>query len=413
VDLRGLVGVLDEGQDIASAGLRPERGDLSLPTLTLDMDAFERNADAMLGYAKALGLLLAPHAKTPMSPVLSQHLVDKGAWGLSVANLQQAAVMLQHRFRRLLVANQIGGLASGARFGRLLAAYPDTDPLFFVDSSASVQAVAAATQTAGRRLSVLIEVGKGRAGARDETAAAALIAEAMASESLGLAGVACYEGAVASASPEATETAIADLCTLAARTLQRIRQVRPEAKLYLSAGGSAFFDLVVKYLLPVVHDDGKAQLVLRSGAIFFHDHGVYQRALAQLDARQGFAPVTGRPATRVFTPALRVWAEVLSRPEPDLLICGMGMRDVSSDQDLPCVLALYRNGLALPQSPAQVFKLNDQHAFVRIARDHPAQVGDVVEFGISHPCTCIDRWRMILGRGANGAISACLPTYFG
>src|SRR5690606_8496695 len=140
---------------------------------------------------------------------------------------------------------------------------------------------------------------------------------------------------------------------------------------------------------------------------------VYERALTQLDARDGFAPVTGQSASTAFTPALRVWAEVLSRPEPDLVICGMGMRDVSSDQDLPRPLAFYRDGAPLASGAATVFKLNDQHAFLRVEASHPAAVGDVVEFGISHPCTCLDRWRIILGRNQAGAITDAFPTHFG
>jgi D-serine dehydratase len=411
--LRGLVGVIEDSVDVTTAGLRPERGDLSLPVLTLDLAAFERNADAMLDYAVARNLLLAPHAKTPMSPELSRRLVEKGAWGLSVANLQQATVMLDNGFDRLLVANQIGGTASGSRFGKVLAAYPTAKVTFFADSVPSVQAIGAAAGAAGRALPVVVEVGRCRAGARDEATIAAIIAEILASDHLILSGVACYEGAVAKASPSETEAAIAELCAASALAFQQIRRARPDAELLLSAGGSSFFDLVVKHLLPVAEADGNARLVLRSGAIFFHDHGVYERALAQLDSRDGFATVTGKTAADSFVPALRVWAEVLSRPEPNLLICGMGMRDVCSDQDLPRPLAFYRDGDALPEGEASVFKLNDQHAFVRVSSDHPAVVGDVVEFGISHPCTCIDRWRIILGRGRDGAISASFPTYFG
>ena len=84
-------------------------------------------------------------------------------------------------------------------------------------------------------------------------------------------------------------------------------------------------------------------LVLRSGAIFFHDHGVYRRALDAMDQRAGFEFGGERHSAADFQPALRLWGEVLSRPEPDLAICGFGMRDVSYDQDLPTPLAAYRD----------------------------------------------------------------------
>lgn len=412
--LRGLVGVVGDTGEVAQAGLRPERGDVALPALTLDIDIFDHNADVMLGYARSCNLLLAPHAKTPMSPELSRRLVEKGAWGLSVANLQQAAVMLEHGFDHLIMANQIGGTRSGARFGRLLADYPEAEVVFFADSPESARAIAAAGEAAGRPLPVLVEVGQGRAGARNVKASVAILDEILTSPHLVASGIACYEGAAAKASASATETTIEELCRLAAETFALVRQAQAGSPLLISAGGSSFFDLVVRHLLPVAKADGNARMMLRSGAIFFHDHGVYDRSLAQIDARDGFAPVTGQRASEAFIPALRVWAEVLSRPEPDLVICGMGMRDVSYDQDLPRLLAFHRDGDILPaDADAAVFKLNDQHAFVRINPTHPVEVGDVVEFGISHPCTCLDRWRIILARDQAGVISGVFPTCFG
>ena len=167
---------------------------------------------------------------------------------------------------------------------------------------------------------------------------------------------------------------------------------------------------------PWLAADGNALLVLRSGAIFFHDHGTYQRALQAMDARSGFQ-VDGlaRAAATGFRPALRLWGEVLSRPEPGLAICGFGMRDVSYDQDLPVALAAYREGTALSGWDAQtrVTRLNDQHAFLAIAPDSELAPGDVIEFGISHPCTCLDRWRVFFGLDADGRVQSAYRTFFG
>jgi D-serine dehydratase len=367
----------------------------------------------MFGYARALGVSLAPHAKTPMSPELSQRLIDRGAWGLSAANLQQAAVLLDAGFQRLLIANQIGGRAAGRHFGALLKNHPDAELMFFVDSIASLDAVGEAAAIAGWTLPVLIEVGRGRAGARDLDAVTAMIAHAASMPLICLAGVAAYEGAVAQADAAATRRAIADLDQLALDAFAAVRAAAPDAPLILTAGGSSFFDLVVEDLLPTVKADGNAEFVLRSGAIYFHDHGVYQRALSALDERYGFAPVTGQAASEAFVPAVKIWAEVLSRPELGLVICGMGMRDVASDQDLPLPLALYRDGTEIGRRPGQVVKLNDQHAFVRVDPHTDIAVGDVIAFGISHPCTCFDRWRILFGRNPDGAIVAAYPTHFG
>jgi D-serine dehydratase len=40
-------------------------------------------------------------------------------------------------------------------------------------------------------------------------------------------------------------------------------------------------------------------------------------------------------------------------------------------------------------------RLDDQHAYVDAPADSPLAVGDMVAFGISHPCTTFDKWRTI------------------
>ena len=93
----------------------------------------------------------------------------------------------------------------------------------------------------------------------------------------------------------------------------------------------------------------------------------------------------------------------------------MGMRDVSFDQGFPKPLTVYRSGEPLPAAPvkAQVIKLNDQHAFLSLQPGDDIAVGDVIEFGISHPCTCLDRYRVIFGLDESGHVAHAFPTYFG
>ena len=38
--------------------------------------------------------------------------------------------------------------------------------------------------------------------------------------------------------------------------------------------------------------------------------------------------------------------------------------------------------------------LNDQHALLNVPAGSPLQPGDLVGFGISHPCLTFDRWRL-------------------
>ncbi|QOG07254.1 alanine racemase [Aureimonas sp. OT7] len=393
-------------------GLRPAHGETGLPILTLDAGAFDANTTAMMNYVRGVGARIAPHAKTPMSPALAAKLVAAGADGLTVADGRQAAVMLAAGFRKLLLANEIGGEAAGRRLGELLRRYPDCEISVFVDSPAAVCAAAAAALAAERTLACLIEVGTGRAGARSRDAARTVIDAVADSKGLALGGVATYEGAAVTADAAETLLRVDDLCRLAGEVLGDVRARNPGQQLVLSAGGSAFFDRVIAVLGPVCAADGACTLLLRSGAIFFHDHGIYARALAAMDERGGFSP--GASASASFTPSLRVFAEVLSRPEADLAICGLGMRDISFDQGLPLPVGLYRGGrsLSLPQN-SRLVRLNDQHAFVALSPGSDVAVGDILAFGLSHPCTALDRWSHIFVLDDAGAVRRVLPTFFG
>jgi D-serine dehydratase len=393
---------------------------MSLPLMTLDHDAFGHNTALMLKYAAQHGIAIAPHAKTPMSPDLAGRLVESGAWGATVADIRQAAVMLERGIRRLILANEIGGPAAAQRLAATLARFPDVEFHVFVDSVELVEALAAAWR--GRKgqptLGLLVEVGAARAGARTLAVAEQVLAAALAAEtgSFRISGVASYEGAAAVADPAETSARIARLMQLTVDIYRLARRcIGVGRPLLVTAGGSAFFDLVVAGLKPALTEDPNATLMLRSGAIFFHDHGVYERGLTVLDARGGF-DIDGRtePAARRFRPALRVWAEILSRPEAALAIAGMGLRDVAADQGLPCPLAIYRDGTCLRLlQGASVKKLNDQHAFLEIATGDDVRIGDVVEFGLSHPCTCLDRYAVIYEVDADHMVTAALPSSFG
>lgn len=405
-----------EAQFVPDRGWSVSAGDLAYPVLTVSESAYRSNRNAIFNYAAAHGALLAPHIKTPMSIDIAHDLISAGAWGVSVANLQQASVMLRGGITQLLFANQLGGEKSGQQLGLLLAMYSDAECVLFVDSMESLAAANRAGEVARRPLPVLVEVGLGRAGLRTVEQAQAVIEKAMLYEHVELKGVASYEGAVASADPVATFEAIGRLNDLTAWVFSSVRQAMPGAHLLLSSGGSQYFDLVVQALSPLITSDGNTDLVLRSGAIFFHDHGVYARAVERMDERRGFALDDDNiSAARLFQPAMRVWAEALSRPESDLVICGIGMRDVSFDQDFPVPLRAWRDGICIAtlSYAAKIEKLNDQHGFLRVSEDMDIKVGDLVEFGISHPCTCFDRWRYFFVIDEEHRVTSIHQTFFG
>jgi D-serine deaminase-like pyridoxal phosphate-dependent protein len=86
----------------------------------------------------------------------------------------------------------------------------------------------------------------------------------------------------------------------------------------------------------------------------------------------------------------------VSRPEPGLALLSAGRRDVGFDAGLPVPLrARRRDGGEAELAGATVTGLNDQHAYLRLDPGTALAPGDVVGLGISHPCTTLDKWRLI------------------
>jgi D-serine deaminase-like pyridoxal phosphate-dependent protein len=108
------------------------------------------------------------------------------------------------------------------------------------------------------------------------------------------------------------------------------------------------------------------------------------------------------PGEGGLDPALAIYAQVLSTPEPGLAIAGMGKRDAPFDEGLP-----------VAENPGlTVTRLNDHHTYLAVAEGVQVAVGDVLRFGISHPCTAFDKWRWIPVVDDAGVVVDVLSTCF-
>ena len=123
---------------------------------------------------------------------------------------------------------------------------------------------------------------------------------------------------------------------------------------------------------------------MRSGASVTHDDGFYRER----------TPFLREPREGALTAALEVWAQVLSTPEPGLAIVGMGKRDAPFDEGLPVVTGRLTDGAVGDLPGCQVTRLNDHHTYLAL-EDAVLAPGDLLRFGISHPCTAFDKWRDI------------------
>jgi D-serine deaminase-like pyridoxal phosphate-dependent protein len=387
-----------DAAEVGAAGLRVN--DLPTPSLVLRASAVAHNVEAMAAWCAARGIGLAPHGKTTMAPAIFRRQLEAGAWGITVSDVRQARVAEAAGAERVLIANEVLFGAGLAWLAQRERRRPGAT-LLYADSEEGARRAAAAARAEGVELGVLVEVGYegGRTGVRSDDAALDLGRRIAAEPGLRLAGVAAYEGLIGAHDAPQTLAAVDALLDRVGAVADGLSE-RFDGSPVLTAGGTTFFARVARRLGPRATRLG-GTFVLRSGCYVTHDHGLYAHALGP-EARDGL------PQLR---PALELRGRVLSRPEPERAILDFGRRDCSYDAGLPLPVALERNGDPRPWT-GEVVALNDQHAYLRVASSDDAAPGDVVVCGISHPCTTLERWRLIAVADDAGLVTEAIETRF-
>ncbi|WP_280349588.1 amino acid deaminase [Pseudomonas sp. BN414] len=404
-------------REIGRQGWNLLRQDLAFPVAVLKASALENNRTWMKAFLDLTGARLAPHVKTTMSPQLFRTQLEDGAWALTAATANQVAVLRKFGVTRILIANQVVGRQNVALLFDELERVDGAELLVIVDSDSSLDALLEGAQgrVLQRRLGVLLEVGApgGRTGLRDAAQARQLAQRIFASEVLELRGLESYESVFPGVPEEEKlpriEGMLEVMLGLASDCLAAGWFAPGEV--VLSSGGSEYFDIVVKRLREWRAPQGQV-VVIRSGCYLAHDHLAYARAFERLIARD---PALGGIAPHLAG-ALEVWGIVQSRPEPNTFIVTVGKRDISFDFELPVARLHYRQGQGnLPQPLGEdyrVTRLNDQHAFVQCDSQSDVRVGDLIGFGISHPCTTFDKWQLIPVVDDDYSVRSAIRTYF-
>lgn len=385
----------------------PGRGwtadDLAPPNLVLRRSALEHNVRLMAAFAAERGLSLAPHGKVAMAPQLWWMQLEAGAWGIAAAGAGQARVMRAAAVPRVLIANELADTAS-IRWVAAALGDEEAELVGQVDSERSIELLEEGLAGFGaeRSFPVLVELGHagGRTGCRDLDEARSLAARVSRSDRLRLVGVTGYEGTLADdRSAPSLERVGAFLDDLRALVTMVADEHAFDEPPIVSAGGSVFVDLAADRL-----SDAAARVLLRPGCYVTHDHGLYASA----------SPFANGPDHRRLRPAIEARGAVLSTPEPGLAILGIGRRDVSFDHGYPRPLRVRRrDGSDAPiEDRVVVTALNDQHAFCRVDEGVTLRVGDVVRCGISHPCTALEKWRVIPVLDDQDRVVDAIATFF-
>lgn len=330
----------------------------------------------MAAWCESRNVLLAPHVKTTMSAPVIRRQVDAGTTGVTVATVDQAGTLLDWGHRNILIANQVVDQYGLNRIHAWLTEDSTRQIRIFVDSAEGVTAAARIFDTAAVPLEVLLDVGTagGRTGLRSLRAARYLAELVGSTAGLRLVGVAGYEGVVPNQRDKETVAAVDAHCGHVRDVYLCVADLFDTPTPVFSMGGSAFPDRDIEFL-PTDSDVPGTVRLLRSGCYVTHDHGTY--ALV--------SPVPG------LVPALAVRAVVLSAPEDGMAVVGAGKRDLPYDAGLPTLLsARTAEGTSKPGATGSIEKPCGHHAV--LTGTAGLNVTDIVELGISHPCSAFDRW---------------------
>ena len=384
---------LKERPNLFSAGFQ-------YPIAIIKKSSLENNVKRMAQFCNDVPASLAPHAKTTMSPQIARMQIDHGAWALTVANFSQASVFLAYGFERIIIANQV----VDSETIRAISTKNQTDTceiIFYLDSIEGLRIIQnALSELPHGQIHILFELGieGGRGGIRHIEDLSALLEMVRAEPKILIRGVSGFEGAVPGGSR--SKEGVQKVREFSAKIVKGAKIVAPYVindEVILSAGGSAFFDIVAEEFIKF---GPRSRIVLRSGAYITHDHGLYE----------SIYPFAQEALTRHFLPAMELWAQVLTQPEAGLAVLNLGKRDVGNDIHNPVPIKKYDN--PIEEISAKVDQLNDQHAYMRFSEDLAICVGDLIGMGISHPCTTFDKWKLIPLVDDNYEVVDLIHTYF-
>ncbi|WP_413801099.1 alanine racemase [Streptomyces iranensis] len=383
-------------------------GGFTTPVLALSAEALEHNLVAMERYSAAHGLAFAPHGKTSLAPQLFERQLAHGAWGITAAVPTQVRIYRAFGIQRIFLANEVVDAAALHWLAAELDADPDFRFIAYVDSVRGVELMDAALREAGARrpVDVVVELGGGegaRTGVRTEAECAAVADAVAAAGTLRLVGVAGYEGEVPKPDGERVRAWLRRLTALAAG-FDAAGRFEDVDEVVVSAGGSAWFDAVADVFAELPTLSRPVLKLLRSGAYVSHDDGHYRH----------ITPFNRVPEEGELHPAFRLWAQVVSRPEPGQAFLNAGKRDAAYDLDMPepQLIRSARDATTRPATGLTITALSDQHAWVSVADDTHLEVGDWVALGLSHPCTSFDKWQLIPVAEADGTVTDYIRTFF-
>lgn len=304
--------------------------EVDTPALIIDLDAFEANLERMANYVAGHNIRLRAHSKTHKSPIIARKQMNLGAVGICCQKVSEAAIMVEGGVDNILVSNEVVGRQ---KLDRLAALARQANIAVCADRQSNVAGLGESAAKFGVQLTVLVEidVGAGRCGVQPGAEALALAQMIDAHTALNFGGLQAYHGSAQHIrNPEERRQATESAIRFTRETVELLDRHGLACEI-IGGGGTGSFE---------IETSSDLYNELQAGSYVFMDADY-----ARNHAAEGSIFAS-------FTPALFVYATVMSRPAASHAVVDAGLKALSVDSGMPEV---FQN------SQLQFTKISDEH----------------------------------------------------
>ncbi len=326
--------------------------ELDTPAAVVDIEILERNIRQLQSYLDSHGIANRPHIKTHKIPEIARLQIDAGAAGITCQKLGEAEMMVEAGITDIFLPYNIIGKSKLARLVNLCRRATMS---VSADSAFVVDGLAAAAQSAGIRIPVLVEcdTGGGRCGVQSPFDASSLALHIHKKPGLRFEGLMTYPS-----SPSANEFFKEVRSLLSAENITIERS---------SGGGTGPMWRAHEY--PEFNEH-------RAGMYVFGDRYTVNTGALSID-----------------DVSFHVLSTVISRPTPDRGILDAGSKALSSD-----LLGLEGYGLILEYPDAVIYALSEEHGHVDLSGcDRKPEIGERVTVLVNHCCPVTNLFNEVVG----------------
>ena len=313
---------------------------LDTPALVLDLDAMERNLDAMAQHCKRVGLQLRPHCKTHKSVKLAEQQIARGAIGVCAATIGEAEALACGDIAGILITRPIVSDEQIARLMRLGAQAPDL--MIVADSLDNVVKLESATAGRSANLHVVVDVDVNdhRTGCADIESAVRLARYVDDSEVLIFAGLQGYAGhAQHVVNSTERRQAVVESNRIAGAVAEELTAIGLKPGI-VSGGGTGTFDLLkINNVFTELQAGSYAVMDVQYNEVWTEDNG-----------------------TPPFETALFVQTVVVSNNHTGFVTTDAGQKRFAMDAGKPGIARGAPHG-------ASYSTAGDEHGFVRFEDD--------------------------------------------